>query len=69
MMYTYEFTYDEGIDGFGFIQFCGENLDEATELFTDWLKENDYVVDEYYYEKVYCPEDAEVYGDNYGGFQ
>lgn len=67
MIYTYEFTYDEDIDDFGWIQFCGENLDEATELFTDWVKENGYMIDEYCVDKVYCQEDAAEYGDNYGG--
>lgn len=65
-IYTYEFTYDEFIDGFGVIQFCAENKKEAESLFDDFCKENNFSVPEYSVDIVYNEDDAREYGDKYG---
>ena len=65
-IYTYEFTYDEFIDGFGVIQFCAENKKEAELLFDDFCKENNFSVPEYSVDIVYNEDDAREYGDKYG---
>lgn len=77
MMHTYEFTFwqyledgtdlDEGEDA---IQFCANNVEEATEMFNEWIHE-EYACDWQWkllnVEEVYNPYDAAEYGDNYGG--
>lgn len=62
---TYEFRYDESIDGFGEIQFCCENRDEAIELFNDWCKENNYTIGKYKLTTVFEQSDKDEYEDNY----
>lgn len=64
-MYTWQFYYDESIDDFGHIQFCSETKNGAIELFVDWCKENNYTIDDYIVEIVYCKEDHEEYGNDY----
>lgn len=62
---TYEFTYNESIDGFGGVQFCDETEQGATKLFQDWQKENGYNIEEYNVEDIYDANDAEEYGIRY----
>lgn len=60
-MYTFEFTYDEDVDGFGSIRFCAESQTEAEELFHEWNHENGYDnnIGKYYsVEIVYDESDA-----------
>ena len=64
-MYTYEFAYDEIIDGFGCIRFCAPCYREAKELFTDWQEENDYSIPNYTVGVVYDEADAIEYEKEY----
>lgn len=67
-MYTFEFTYDEDIDGFGFIRFCAVSQTEAEELFHEWNRENGYddkIGEDYSVEIVYDESDVREYGDDY----
>lgn len=66
MIYTYEFAYDESIDGFGVTQFCARDKKEAKSLFDDFCKENNISVPEYSVEIVYNEDDAREYGNKYG---
>lgn len=67
-MYTFEFTYDEDVDGFGSIRFCAESQANAEELFHEWNHENGYdrnIGKDYSVEIVYDESDAREYGDDY----
>lgn len=64
-MYTYQFLYDENIDGYGSIQFCAESENEARKLFTEWKRENKYNIFKYDVSIIYNKEDQEEYGDDY----
>lgn len=64
-MYTYNFAYDKGIDGFGCIRFCASCYKEAKGLFTDWQEENDYSILNYTVGVVYDESDAVEYGKEY----
>ena len=67
-MYTFEFTYNEDVDGFGSIRFCAESQTEAEELFHEWNHENGYdsnIGEDYSVEIVYDESDAREYGDSY----
>lgn len=66
LIYTYEFVYDEMVDGFGCIQFCSQTKDEAIKLFTEWQTSNGYLISDYSVNLVYNEEDACEYGRNYG---
>ena len=66
VMYTYQFSYDPSIDGFGSVQFCASTIDEAVELFKEWEKENGHKIKKYSYNIVYNEEDAKEYGNSYG---
>ncbi|RHP47009.1 hypothetical protein [Clostridium sp. AF32-12BH] len=62
---TYEFRYDEAIDGFGSIQFCDEEKFGAIKLFREWQEENGYNITNYTTNIVYDDDDAVAYGDRY----
>lgn len=64
-MYTYQFLYDENIDGYGSIQFCVASENEARKLFTEWKRENKYNIFKYDVSIIYNKEDQEEYGDDY----
>ena len=64
-MYTYQFNYDETIDGFGEIQFCAEKRCEAETLFKNWQAENGYNIKDYTVKIVYNEDDAKTYGSKY----
>lgn len=64
-MYTYQFLYDENIDGYGSIQFCAASENEARKLFTEWKRENKYNIFKYDVSIIYNKEDQEEYGDDY----
>lgn len=66
-MYTYEFVYNQEIDGFGSIQFCAESKQEAEELFQDWQNDEGYKIADYKAESVYNAYDACEYGKVYRG--
>lgn len=67
-IYTYRVNYDD-IDGFGSIEFCAENKNEAIQLFNQWC-----IIDNKLHtlikinsiEIVYNSEDAKEYAGNYG---
>lgn len=65
MIYTWQFNYDENIDGFGEIQFCAKTKKEAIGLFNDWAKENNYEIKRCRISAVYNKADAEFYKDVY----
>lgn len=46
-MHTFQFLYDEKIDGVGVIEFCTKNEREATKLFINWQKKNEYSIQNY----------------------
>ncbi len=64
---TYQFCYNESLDGFGIIQFCAKTLGEAKKLFYDFCDENDIFMAEgnYNVDIVYNEDDAKVYGKEY----
>ena len=66
-MYTYEFLYDDQIDGFGCIQFCANNKKEAEKLFDEWKEENGYDISNYTVKTVHNETDAYEYGKLYAG--
>lgn len=66
-IHTYEFTYDEKLDGFGSVRFCARSKAEARTLFREFQEENHFTVAErdFKIERVYDQSDAECYGPEY----
>lgn len=76
MIYTYEFDFyvlDPDVEKeteWDATQFCAETEEEAEDLFRDFCEENGFDWDNVYYsvEPVYDEDDAEEYGNEYGGY-
>lgn len=64
-MYTYQFCYDEKIDGYGSIQFCAVSENEARKLFREWKRKNGYNIRKYTISVIYNKEDQEEYEYDY----
>ena len=64
-MYTYQFCYDENVDGYGSIQFCASSENEARKLFSEWKHDNKYNISKCDVSIIYNKEDQEEYGDDY----